>query len=241
MSSAINGARCLTEGEIAASVRNRREMAGMKQVTLAQMAGVTERTIQRLESGQRVDDQTLRDVAVALGLPEDSFLVSAARREDLAAPHTLKGHFERMVAYDRWANESVLGWMESHAEMPLLTRTFAHLVAENVPWLHILREEPVPLDINPEPDWTLAECRTHFAPTMDALASFVDACADADFGKVVRSSNPAGLVFEHTISEVLANLLSHSEHHRGQIVAEVAKTTGDYVPSLYMSYLRCRK
>jgi transcriptional regulator with XRE-family HTH domain len=45
-----------------------RKQLGWKQLALADEAGVTERTIQRLERGERVSDDTLLSVAKALGL-----------------------------------------------------------------------------------------------------------------------------------------------------------------------------
>jgi len=239
------GVRSLTPSEIATAVRSHREFAGMKQVTLAQLAGVTERTIQRLESGQRMDDQTLRDVAVALGLAGQSFVDpiptgAKVTPSDAMPKGALQKYFSEMVAFDRWANEAVLNWLETHPEDTEMTRIFAHLIAENHPWLYVLRGADVPPEVNPQPNWTLAECRAQFGPTMDDLASFVADLDEPGFATVVHSSNPAGVIFENTTMEVLTNLLVHAEHHRGQIVSIIAKETGDYVPTVYMSYLRCR-
>lgn len=66
--------RCLTAEEIASSVKTQRELFGLKQITLAQIAGVTERTIQRLESGHKVDDETLKLIAFALDLAPNAFI-----------------------------------------------------------------------------------------------------------------------------------------------------------------------
>ena len=66
--------RCLTTSEIARAVKSFRELAGIKQLTLAQLAGVTERTIQRLEEGTKVSDDTLRQLAVVLGFEPNAFV-----------------------------------------------------------------------------------------------------------------------------------------------------------------------
>jgi transcriptional regulator with XRE-family HTH domain len=55
-------------------VRELRKYLGFKQLALADAAGVTERTIQRVERGGTVEDETLRKVARALGLGENAFL-----------------------------------------------------------------------------------------------------------------------------------------------------------------------
>ena len=247
-------------GEIAAVVKDRRKAEGMKQVTLAHLAGVTERTIQRLESGQRVDGETLQRVGKVLGLAGESFgsgdatrqafeKIPAVGRVEIVAGSRkfperrsrMKSYFEEMTEFDRWANEGLLAWMESRPENPELTRVFAHLIAENIPWLHVMRGEIVPEGVHPEPDWTLAECRANFGPVMDALAAFVGSLDEKEFGNIVRLSSPAGITFEHSLTHVLTNLLGHAEHHRDQIVSVIAKETGEYVPTVYMSYLRCRQ
>lgn len=153
----------------------------------------------------------------------------------------MKAYFVEMFAFERWANESLLDWMEAHAEIPEVTRVFAHTIAENHPWLYLMRGEDVPPEVHPEPDWTLAECRAQLGLTMDALAFFVASREEADFASMVLSVTPSGKVFENTLTEVLTHLLNHAEHHRGQILWIIAKATGEYVPSLYMPYLRRRR
>jgi len=229
--------------EFAKGIRERREAEGMKQVTLAALAGVTERTVQRLEAGQKMDDRTVQSIAKVLGLEKRSLSgspTSAASDVSRERKSMMKNYFVTMTRFDRWANGRLLDWMESRPEDPNLAHVYAHLLAENLPWLHLLRGESVPNDLNPEPEWSLAECRNHFEPTMDALASYVAGLEEGEFENVVRSHSPAGHVFENTVLEVLTNLFAHAEHHRGQLVSDIMESTGEYVPTLYMSYLRCQ-
>jgi transcriptional regulator with XRE-family HTH domain len=51
-----------------------RNLAGLKQFTVAHEAGVTERTVQRIESGEKVNEDSLRRVAKALRMDENSFI-----------------------------------------------------------------------------------------------------------------------------------------------------------------------
>ena len=60
-----NEYRCLTPLEIGTAVTMFRKMAGMKQLTLALEAGVTERTVQRIENGEKVNEESLRKIAKA--------------------------------------------------------------------------------------------------------------------------------------------------------------------------------
>lgn len=228
---------------LATVIRERREAEGMKQLTLAALAGVSERTIQRLEAGCKMDGRTVRRIARVLGFDENNLASPVSKNAlppDQLRANMMKTYFEEMARYDRWANERLLTWMEARPENAELTQTFSHLVAENDPWLYLLRGETVPSDVNPEPAWSLAECRKNLGPTMDAIASYVAAADDDSFSAKVSSRSPAGHTFENSALEVLTNMLGHSEHHRGQMVAAIARDFGEYVPTAYMSYLRCR-
>lgn len=69
-----NEYRCLTPQEIGGAVAMLRKQAGMKQITLALEAGVTERTVQRIENGDKVNDDSLRRVAKAFRMDQESFI-----------------------------------------------------------------------------------------------------------------------------------------------------------------------
>jgi len=59
--------------DIAFMVKELRAYFGWKQLALADEAGVTERTVERIEAGITVSDDTLRKVAKALKLREEAF------------------------------------------------------------------------------------------------------------------------------------------------------------------------
>ena len=63
-----------TPQEIGQAVMTFRKAIGMKQLSLALEAGVDERTVQRIERGEKVNDDTLRKIAKALRLQEDAFV-----------------------------------------------------------------------------------------------------------------------------------------------------------------------
>lgn len=66
--------RSLTPQEIASAVQMFRKMMDLKQLTLAIEAGVDERTVQRIERGEKVGDETLRRIGKALRLQEPGFV-----------------------------------------------------------------------------------------------------------------------------------------------------------------------
>lgn len=79
--------RLLTPAEVAAIVKAMRGQMTWSQELLAEFAGVTPRTVQRLEAGQPSSTSTRRDVAAAFGWPQDFFDVPRVipTEADLAA------------------------------------------------------------------------------------------------------------------------------------------------------------
>src|ERR1039457_284908 len=73
--------------EVAAIVKIARTNREWKQFALAHEAGVTERTIERVEAGKRVSDETLQKIAKALSLAEGVFTdpIYCPSQEELAA------------------------------------------------------------------------------------------------------------------------------------------------------------
>jgi transcriptional regulator with XRE-family HTH domain len=69
-----NEYRCLTPQEIGDAVAMFRKMAGMKQLTLALEAGVTERTVQRIENGEKANEESLQRIAKAFRMEDTSFV-----------------------------------------------------------------------------------------------------------------------------------------------------------------------
>lgn len=115
---AIGTYRKLTATEIGQVVASCRKEQGMKQITLADRAGVNEKTIQRLENGTVVGVATLEAVALALGFPEDSFTkihfvpdVEALKRE---SEEFWKSH-QVIDAHEVKSWRDFLGMVDAHA------------------------------------------------------------------------------------------------------------------------------
>ena len=63
-----------TPAEIGKFVRQWRAANGVKRSSLAHDATVTEKTLERLESGEKISDQSLRKIASAIDWPADVFV-----------------------------------------------------------------------------------------------------------------------------------------------------------------------
>ena len=66
--------RELTPKEIGDFVRSMRRLRETKRLVLADEAGISEKSLERLESGVRVSDEVYRKVALAVGQKADAFL-----------------------------------------------------------------------------------------------------------------------------------------------------------------------
>jgi transcriptional regulator with XRE-family HTH domain len=95
--------------EIGVAVAKFRKTVGMKQITLAMEAGVTERTVQRIEKGEKVNDESLRAIANAFRIDENYFIRNVLSEEE--AVKTLENM--KLIEAHRFATlkdaEAVLG------------------------------------------------------------------------------------------------------------------------------------
>ena len=94
--------RCLTPHEIGNSVALIRKMAGLKQLTVALEAGVTERTVQRIENGERGSEETLRKVAKALRMDEKAFIGPRKVLSSEEAVEQAKRQMEKLMVIDAY-------------------------------------------------------------------------------------------------------------------------------------------
>lgn len=148
----------------------------------------------------------------------------------------LRGLFE----YEDWANARVLVFLEGRPDDRRLLDIFGHLIAESLPWLCLLRGEPVPEALECAPHWSVGDCRANLASVQARLSLTLDRLAEGDLDAPVASPEPAGRTFSNTVIEVLTHLLTHGQHHRGQIEGIAEHETGTYLATSYMPYLRQR-
>jgi transcriptional regulator with XRE-family HTH domain len=70
-----NQYRCFTSQEIGDAIARFRKVFGLKQINAAHDARVDERTVQRIEQGKKVDQETLRKVARALRMEDENYFI----------------------------------------------------------------------------------------------------------------------------------------------------------------------
>jgi transcriptional regulator with XRE-family HTH domain len=93
--------RQLTLQEIAEAVRSMRRSRDIKRLVLAEEAGVSEKSVERLEGGQKVSDDVYPKIAIALGQKESAFIGPRTEEEAVEkAAHELKKWSEQNILID---------------------------------------------------------------------------------------------------------------------------------------------
>ena len=156
----------------------------------------------------------------------------------------MKTYFEEMFHYERWANGKVLTYLQAQPENAQLLGIFNHLVADALPWLPVLQGEAVSETVLQtmlqSSHWSVEECRRHLVALEDSLDEYLHSLSETDMSQTVSTVGPNGQLFPNTVAEILTHLLSHGQHHRGQIEWIVEKEGGVYLGTSYLPYLRQR-
>jgi uncharacterized damage-inducible protein DinB len=148
----------------------------------------------------------------------------------------MKAHFQRMAAYNRWANEKLyeaVGRLTPAAFaaprvgfFPSLAKTLNHILVGDTMWLGRL-------DGKGSPGVTRLDQILHleFAPLRAARAAldqriiaFVDGLTEQRIGEVLAYKTSTGIAQETAIDQVLAHVFNHQTHHRGQAHAMLSST-----------------
>lgn len=111
--------RELTLQEIAKGVRALRKWRDLKRAVLAEEAGVSEKSLERLESGQKVSDEVYRKIAVALEQKADAFIGPRYIRTEEEAAEKVLGDLKK------WDAENTLIEARTFAD----ERDFRHILA----------------------------------------------------------------------------------------------------------------
>ena len=139
-----------------------------------------------------------------------------------------KAYVARLLAHAHWANARTLAALQAGTPPDEAVRLFAHVLTTEQIYHERLRErDPWPQDFWPA--LSLDECARLVPANRDRYRRFLDECIDEDLARRVRYRNSRGVVFHTPIIDLLAHLMLHGEHHRGQI-ARVLRQHGHEPP-----------
>lgn len=152
----------------------------------------------------------------------------------------LVGHFAKLAAYNKWANECTykavteLPEADVHRDVGLffgsIHKTLNHLLIADRIWLFRLtgaEREEGPIDrVLHGPLEELTRAREM---TDERIVRMVDGLDATQLSKMLSFRTSTGLDIEAPTSAILAHLFNHQTHHRGQVHAAITILGGESV------------
>ena len=127
-------------------------------------------------------------------------------------------YFQRLFAYDEWANREVLTSMQAPAPSHSL-RFFAHILSAERLWLERLLGQPQTLPV--WPDFTLDQCRLQVAELPGLWKDYLGSLTEDSLALDLTYKNTKGESWVNSRSDILMHVIMHSAYHRGQIAADM--------------------
>jgi uncharacterized damage-inducible protein DinB len=157
---------------------------------------------------------------------------------DLSSP--LSSSFERLLAYDRWANGKVLDGLESMVAPPDKARyLIAHLLGAQVSWIERLTAGRDPADWERWETMTVAEARAEWRDAIPARwAAFLADRAASARDRTCSYVNFMGASYTVRVEDALLQLMFHGAYHRGQIASLVRAAGGEPAATDFVRGLR---
>ena len=128
--------------------------------------------------------------------------------------------------------------LEGNITSKRIINVFSHMVADMKPWIMLLNNEPVPENIECMPSWSIQQCRDELNEVNTKINRIISTLDTVELKNTVNSQGKNGKVFTHTVSEILTQIASHNQYHRGQIEMLIKDETDIDMRTIYMSYLR---
>ena len=143
----------------------------------------------------------------------------------------LASNFERLLAYDHWANGETLASLEKMAAPPALAvQTLAHVLGAQACWLIRMTAGRDPPGIESwDEQQTLATLRPFWETELPAKwAAFLADRAASDPARTFTCIDWQGNASKPIrVADAVLQVLFHGPHHRGQIATQVRAAGGE--------------
>jgi len=144
----------------------------------------------------------------------------------------------KLYEFDHWANQETLAGiatLESGQQEAL--KFFGHMIAAQIAWRGRFDDLPL-LGGNVWPEMTTDECRDAIERIHGQWNELLEKMTDERLAGDLVYKNLKGVEFRTPIRDVLTHVITHSVHHRGQVVAAVRNAGGTPPPIDYVAYVR---
>jgi len=146
--------------------------------------------------------------------------------------------FKKNFEYDYWANDKFVKALSEMAQPPeKAVKILAHnLFAWDV-WLARLMKEDLTVHNNPNPPYSLEECRQKLDQLHMKWKTYLIALKPEDLQEKIVYPNLQGKKYEQTVQNILVHVVNHSHYHRGQMAVLVAEAGGKRPNTDYGGYV----
>jgi uncharacterized damage-inducible protein DinB len=129
-------------------------------------------------------------------------------------------HFQRLFAYDDWANRQVLSLLPAAPARSL--ELLAHILAAERVWWERLHQRTQSFPV--WPNFTLEQCARQAEEISLLWREYFGGPPDLD--TAISYKNTIGESFSNRVEDILMHVYTHSAYHRGQIAANIRENGG---------------
>lgn len=149
----------------------------------------------------------------------------------------MQAYFIKLFEYDKWAYNALMEKFEHQfPQNPRIYVLMSHILSAQQIWLDRCLGVPQTGQLWAErlPD----EMRMDNDNFHSAWVDFISSLQKDDFDKGITYTNSQGNTFTTQLTDLLAHVINHGTHHRGQITI-LMKEEGFILPSLdYITFTR---
>jgi uncharacterized damage-inducible protein DinB len=129
-------------------------------------------------------------------------------------------YFQRLFAYDDWANREVLASLQGLKVPPARSLKFlAHIVSAERLWLErlLVQKQTYPV----WPDFSLSQCGLEVAELSGLWKNYLGSLKESDLTGDLTYKNTKGESWSSQKQDILMHVIMHSAYHRGQMAADI--------------------
>ncbi|MGV3642512.1 MAG: DinB family protein [Adhaeribacter sp.] len=184
----------------------------------------------------------VKRLAATSGLPDhyegnDLCLFEIALANKPASMGKSSTTLEKLAAYNIWANEVLVNWLEELGEaVPASTmHLLSHIANAQAVWLSRLQGLAYQRGIFEE--HSLGTCRELLVSTSDELLELA-AMPSLGLQQMLAYTNSQGQPFETVVEDILMHVFNHGTYHRAQIARDLRQHSLNPVDTDYIIYVR---
>ncbi len=129
-------------------------------------------------------------------------------------------YFQRLFAYDGWANREVLASLQAlKAAPPRSLKFLAHILSAERLWLERLRDQKQTYPV--WPDFSLEQCGLEVAELPGLWKTYLGSLKEDGLTRGLTYKNSKGESWTSQKQDILMHVIVHSAYHRGQIATDI--------------------